>query len=310
MNILITGGAGFIGSHLTKYFLNKNDFVTVIDNLVTGNKNNLPLDSKNLNLIEADITNYDFSALPKFDLVYDLASPASPKDFIKLSLEILKVNSLGLMNVLDFFNKSQSKTLVFSSTSEVYGDPLEHPQCETYFGNVNPNGIRSCYDEGKRFAEATLFAYQRRFNLDIRIARIFNTYGPNMDKNDGRIVSNFVNQAIANQPITVYGDGKQTRSYCYISDMVQGLVNFGVMDNLEKEIINIGNSEEKTVLEIAEIIKKLTQSKSRIVFDPICPDDPKKRCPDLTKAKKLLNWNPKVNLEVGLKYTIEYFKSI
>ncbi|KKP37675.1 MAG: NAD-dependent epimerase/dehydratase [Candidatus Roizmanbacteria bacterium GW2011_GWA2_32_13] len=312
MNILITGGAGFIGSHLTKYFLKKNDSVTVIDNFITGNKNNLPSESKGLKLkvIEADITNYNFSELPIFDIVYDLASPASPKDFKNLSLEILKANSLGLMNILDFFLKSKSKTFVFASTSEVYGDPLEHPQRESYFGNVNPTGIRSCYDESKRFAEATLFAYQRRFNLDIRIARIFNTYGPYMNKEDGRVISNFVNQAITNQPITVYGNGNQTRSCCYVSDMVKGLVLIGTVDNLKKEIINIGNPEEKTINEIAKQIKKLTNSNSEIVFKPIDQDDPKKRCPDITKAKKLLGWNPQVNLEEGLKLTIEYFKSI
>ena len=312
MNIFIAGGAGFIGSHLTKYFLDKNDSVTVIDNFVTGNKNNLKseLNNKLLKLIEADITSYNFSTLPTFDILYDLASPASPKAFTKLSLEILKANSLGLINVLDFFLKSKSKTLVFASTSEVYGDPLEHPQRESYFGNVNPIGIRSCYDEGKRFAEAVLFAYQRRFNLDIRTARIFNTYGPNMDKNDGRVISNFVNQAIKNQPITVYGNGKQTRSCCYVSDMVKGLVQLGVLNNLKREIINIGNPEEKTINEIAELIKILTHSNSEIVFKPIDQDDPKKRCPDITKAKKLLNWNPQVNLEKGLKLTIKYFKNL
>jgi len=312
MNILITGGAGFIGSHLTKYFLNKNDSVTVIDNFVTGSKNNLKSETNNklLNLVEADITNHNFSTLPAFDIVYDLASPASPKDFKNLSLEILKANSLGLINLLDFFLKSKSKTLVFASTSEVYGDPLEHPQRESYFGNVNPTGIRSCYDEGKRFAEAVLFAYQRRFNLDIRIARIFNTYGPYMNKDDGRVISNFVNQAISNQPITVYGNGNQTRSCCYISDMVKGLVLLGTTDNLKKEIINLGNPEEKTINEIAKLIKVLTNSNSEIIFKSINQDDPKKRCPDITKAKKLLNWNPQINLEKGLKLTINYFMSL
>lgn len=312
MNILIAGGAGFIGSHLTKYFLNKNDSVTVIDNFITGNKNNLPSESEGLKLtlIEADIINYNFSKLSAFDIVYDLASPASPKDFKNLSLEILKANSLGLINLLDFFLKSNSKTLVFASTSEVYGDPLEHPQRESYFGNVNPTGIRSCYDESKRFAEAALFAYQRKYNLDIRIARIFNTYGPNMNKNDGRVISNFVNQAISNQPITVFGDGNQTRSCCYVSDMVKGLVLLGITDNLKKEIINIGNPEEKTINEIAKLIRILTNSNSKIIFKPIDQDDPKKRCPDIIKAKKLLNWSPLVNLEKGLKLTIKYFESI
>lgn len=309
MNILITGGAGFIGSHLTKYFLKKNNSVTVVDNFVTGNKNNLSSDSR-LKIIEADIIDYNFSFLPAFDIVYDLASPASPKDFKNLSLEILKANSLGLINILNFFIKSKSKTFVFASTSEVYGDPLEHPQSESYFGNVNPTGTRSCYDESKRFAEATLFAYQRKFDLDIRIARIFNTYGPFMNKDDGRVISNFINQAITNQPITVYGNGKQTRSCCYVSDMVKGLVRLGTLGNLKKEIINIGNPEEKTINEIAQLVKKLTHSSSKIVFRPIGQDDPKKRCPDISKAKKLLNWQPEINLEKGLKLTIEYFKSI
>lgn len=312
MNILITGGAGFIGSHLTKYFLKKGDSVTVIDNFITGNKNNLKseLDNKLLNLIEADVITYNFSNLSKFDIIYDLASPASPKDFVNLSLEILKVNSTGLINLLDFFVKSKSKIMVFASTSEIYGDPLEHPQRESYFGNVNPNGVRSCYDEGKRFAEAALLAYQRRFNADIRIARIFNTYGPNMDKNDGRVISNFVNQAITNQPITIYGDGKQTRSCCYVSDMVKGLAQLGTLNNLSGQIINIGYPEEKTVKEIAKLVKTLTNSNSEIIYKSIGQDDPKKRCPDITKAKKLLNWSPQVNLKNGLKETINYFKKL
>ena len=292
--------------------MEKNESVTVVDNFITGNKDNLKseLNNKLLNLIEADITTFNFSNLHAFDIIYDLASPASPKDFVNLSLEILKANSIGLINILDFFIKSKSKTFVFASTSEVYGDPLEHPQKESYFGNVNPIGVRSCYDEGKRFAEATLFAYQRRFNLDIRIARIFNTYGPYMNKNDGRVISNFINQAITNRPITVYGDGKQTRSCCYVTDMVEGLVLLGQIDNLKKEIINVGNPEEKTINEIAKEIKTLVNSNSEVVFKPIGQDDPKKRCPDITKAKKLLGWNPQVSLEEGLKLTIEYFKSI
>ena len=309
MNILITGGAGFIGSHLTKFHLSKNDDVTVIDNFVTGNRMNIP-PANNLKIIEADITNYNFSNLPTFDIVYDLASPASPKDFKNLSLEILKTNSIGLINLLDLFVKSNSGTFVFSSTSEIYGDPLEHPQKETYFGNVNSVGLRSCYDESKRFAEALMMAYFRKYKKDIRIARIFNTYGPFMKKNDGRVVSNLVNQAIDNQPLTIYGNGKQTRSLCYVSDMVEGLYSLAMTENISGEIINIGNPNEKTILEIADIIKKLVGSKSEIVFKEIGADDPKRRCPDITKAKKILSWEPKVGLKEGLLKTISYFRKI
>ena len=313
MKILITGGAGFIGSHLTKFHLAKNDDITVIDNFITGNKKNLfgtEINNNNLKIIEADIINFNFSDLPSFDIIYDLASPASPKDFQQLSIEILKTNSLGLINILDFFIKSNSKTLVFSSTSEVYGDPQEHPQKENYFGHVNPVGLRSCYDEGKRFAEALMMAYFRKYKKDIRIARIFNTYGPYMKKSDGRVVSNFINQALANRPMTIYGLGEQTRSFCYVSDMVEGLYLLATTPKQAGEIINIGNQNEKTILEIADIVKKLIQSQSKIVYKTIGQDDPKRRCPDITKAKKLLNWQPKVGLEQGLKQTIEYFKNL
>jgi len=312
MKVLITGGGGFIGSHLAKLHLSKNDQVTIIDNFITGDKKNLgsEITNNNLKIIEADINDFDFLNLPVFDVIYDLASPASPKDFVNLSVEILKTNSLGLMNVLDFFVKSNSKTLVFSSTSEVYGDPLEHPQKEDYFGHVNPVGLRSCYDEGKRFAEALMMAYFRKYKKDIRIARIFNTYGPYMKKDDGRVVSNFVNQAINNQPMTIYGDGTQTRSFCYVSDMVEGLYLLATTKNLAGQIVNIGNPNEKTILEIADIIKKIVVSKSKIILEKIGQDDPKKRCPDITKVKNLLNWQPKIDLEEGIKKTVEYFKQI
>ncbi|MBW7960301.1 GDP-mannose 4,6-dehydratase [Patescibacteria group bacterium] len=312
MKILITGGAGFIGSHLTKYFIAEGDEVVVVDNFITGDKNNLKgiINSKSLKLIEADIVEFDYRDLPTFDIVYDLASPASPAVFETLSFEILKVNSIGLFNLLDFFIKSKSKKFVFSSTSEVYGNPSVSPQPESYFGNVNTTGPRSVYDEGKRFAEATISAYIRKYDIDARIVRIFNTYGPNMRRDDGRFISNFINQAITNQPITVYGDGQQTRSSCFISDMVDALVKTGETEGLRGEIINIGNPDERKVIEVAKLIKKLTNSGSNIEFKPICEDDPKIRCPDIGKAKRILNWNPKVSLEEGLQITINYFKNI
>ena len=311
MKILITGGAGFIGSHLVKHYLKKNHSVVVIDNYVTGNKNNLKevAVNKNLQIVEADLINFSFSSLPQFDIVYDLASPASPAVFEKLSFEIFKVNSIGLINLLDFFVRSKSSVFVFASTSEVYGDAKVTPQPETYFGNVHTTGPRSCYDEGKRFAEAVISAYIRKYNIDARIARIFNTYGPFMNKEDGRFISNFINQAINNQQLTIYGDGTQTRSSCYVSDMVTGLVLLGENKNLKGEIINLGNSDERKVVNVAQLIKKLTNSNSKIVFQPIGEDDPKKRCPDIAKAKKLLGWQPKINLEEGLKLTIQYFRS-
>lgn len=312
MKILILGGGGFIGSHLTKYYLNNNHSVVVIDNFITGNKNNLKeiLKNKSFQLIEADLIDFNYKDLSAFDIIYDLASPASPAVFEKLSFEILKVNSLGLIKLLNFFVKSRSKTFVFASTSEVYGDPKISPQPESYFGNVHTTGPRSAYDEGKRFAEAAIFAYIRKYKIDARVARIFNTYGPFMQPNDGRFISNFINQAIKNQPITVYGDGKQTRSSCFISDMINGLVALGERRNLQGEIINIGNPDERKIIDVAFLIKKLTNSKSEIVFQPIKEDDPKNRLPDIEKAKRILKWEPKINLEQGLKLTIEYFKNI
>ena len=312
MKILIAGGAGFIGSHLVKHYLKNDHSVSVIDNFVTGSKDNLKeaTDNKLLKIIEADLVDYDFSLLPVFDVVYDLASPASPAVFKKLSFEILKVNSIGLMNVLDFFVKSRSKRFVFTSTSEVYGDPKITPQPETYYGNVHTTGPRSPYDEGKRFAEAVIAAYIRKYHIDARIARIFNTFGPFMKPQDGRFISTFINQALENEPITVFGTGAQTRSCCYVSDMVDGLVALSETDSLRGEIINLGNPDERKVIEVARLIKKLTNSKSQIIFRPIPEDDPKKRCPDITRAKKLLGWKPKIKLEEGLKLTISYFMSL
>lgn len=314
MKILIAGGAGFIGSYLTKYYLEKNHSVTVIDNFVTGSKNNLKevKNDKNLQLIEADLVDFDYSRLSdsRFDIIFDLASPASPAVFEKLSFEILKVNSIGLMRLLDFMVKSNSKALVFSSTSEVYGDPKVSPQPETYFGNVHTTGPRSAYDEGKRFAEAIIATYLRKYKIDIRMARIFNTFGPFMNKNDGRFISNFINQALVSKPITVYGDGSQTRSACFVTDMVSGLIALGETDNIRGEIINLGNPDERKVVDMAKLIKQMINSNSEIEFLPLGEDDPKKRCPDITKAKRLLSWEPKVKLEEGLKMTIEYFKNL
>ena len=313
MNILITGGAGFIGSHLSRQLIEQKHKVLVIDNLVTGSKKNINdlMTNNNFKFIKADIINFDFSLIKdQFDLIYDLASPASPKVFKSLSNEILRVNSLGLLNLLDFMVNSHSQRLVFASTSEVYGDPHIHPQPETYLGNVNSYGPRSCYDEGKRFAESCIFSYIQKYKLDIRIARIFNTYGPFMDKDDGRVISNFINQAINNQPITIYGDGLQTRSCCYVDDMVNGLILLGTIDKINGQVINIGNPDEKTIKQMADIIIRLTGSKSVISNLPIGQDDPKKRCPDISRAKKLLNWGAKIDFETGLKKTIEYFKNL
>lgn len=312
MKILIAGGAGFIGSHLSRFFLEKGDEVWIIDNLVTGDRNNVADLTTNgrFHFVESDIADYNYENFPAFDIIYDLASPASPILFDKIPLEILKTNSVGLMKLLEFFKKSRSRTLVFASTSEVYGDPQISPQKEDYFGNVNSFGPRACYDEGKRFAEALIYSHIRKFDLDIRIVRIFNTYGPNMSKADGRVISNFINQAITDKPLTVYGDGSQTRSCCFVSDMVEGLYLMGTKDNLKGKVINVGNPDERKIVDIARLVKKLVGSNSRITFTEIGQDDPKRRCPDITLASRLLGWSPKVNLQEGLEKTINYFKKL
>ncbi len=311
MNILVTGGAGFIGSHLTKSLLSQKHSVTIVDNLITGNKNNLSEVSthKGLTFIEADTTSFAFSKLPAFDVTFHLASPASPIQYWKHPVKTLRANAEGTYNILEHVRQTGG-IFLFSSTSEVYGDPEVHPQVETYWGNVNSFGIRSCYDEGKRYAEAMTYVYGHTYKVDVRVARIFNTYGPNMEKEDGRVVSNFVTQSLTENPITIYGDGKQTRSLCYVSDMVEGLQKLAFTKGLAMQVVNLGNPNEKTVFEIAELVKKMSQSHSEIVFKPINADDPRKRKPDINKAKKLLNWEPVVELEKGLEYTIEYFKSI
>ncbi len=304
---LITGGAGFIGSHLSDALLTLGHKVICVDNLLTGSEKNIEDAKKNPNFsfINQDITQGtpDVDA----DYVFNLASPASPADFKNLAEEIALVNSLGTINMLKFAKEKGARYLE-ASTSEVYGDPKEHPQKETYFGNVNPNGVRSCYDESKRFAEAMTMVYVRKYDLDARIVRVFNTYGPRMRKDDGRVVSNFINQALGNTPVTVYGKGDQTRSFCFVSDLVDGLMNVMFGDGLKGEVFNLGNPEEYTVLDLANKIKAMTGSSSEIVFSDLPEDDPTQRRPDITKIKEKLGWEPKVPVDEGLKKTIEYYK--
>ncbi|MGE3758198.1 MAG: UDP-glucuronic acid decarboxylase family protein [Pseudobdellovibrionaceae bacterium] len=309
-SILIAGGSGFIGSHLAEFLLAKGSNVTVIDNFVTGSPKNVEgLDKKfpgKFRLIEGDICH-----LPKFDCtfsqIYNLASPASPTEFTRIPIEILMTGSLGHKNLLDLATQQKARIL-FGSTSEVYGDALEHPQRETYFGNVNSFGERSCYDEAKRFGEALTYAYAKQFETDIRIIRIFNTYGPRMRPSDGRIIPNFFVQALKKMPLTIYGDGKQTRSFCYVTDLVEGL--YSLMEGNYKSPVNIGNPIERTVLEMAEIINSLAKNGSGICFKPLPQDDTQKRKPDITLARQKLNWEPKVSLEQGLQKTEAYFKSL
>ncbi|MEO0254691.1 MAG: UDP-glucuronic acid decarboxylase family protein [candidate division WOR-3 bacterium] len=308
MRILITGCAGFIGSHLCEKFLIKGDEVTGIDNFITGSKKNVEIlkKYKNFKFLELDVCN-KLNIKKKFDIIYHIASPASPKHYHEFQLETMLVNSIGTKNLLDKA-KIDNSVFVFASTSEVYGDPLVHPQKEDYYGNVNPIGERSMYDESKRFGEALCMVYFRKFNVDIRIVRIFNTFGPRMKMEDGRVIPNFIVQALRNEPLTIYGDGSQTRSFCYIDDMVEGLIKVGIKANLKGEVINLGNPHEIKIIELAEIVEKLLNKNLNKKFLPLPKDDPKKRCPDIEKAKKLLEWEPKVSFEEGLLKTIEYFK--
>ena len=312
---LVAGGAGFIGTHLCESLLQDGFKVICVDNFITSDKTNTNRfkDNPNYIFIEQDITK-PFNIEGEIDYVFHLASPASPnknseRSYINFPLETLRANSEGTYQLLELTKLKNSKFL-FTSTSEVYGDPLESPQKESYFGNVNPNGIRSVYDESKRFGEAITMAYFRKFGLDTRIIRIFNTYGPVMQPDDGRVVSNFIMSAINNQPLTIYGDGKQTRSFCFVEDMVSGIKLAMFKENTKSEVINLGNPDERTVLDLASEIKKLTGSSSQVDFVEKAEDDPKLRKPDITKAKSLLSWEPQVTLEEGLTKTIEYFKSL
>lgn len=307
---LVTGGAGFIGSHLCDALLAAGHKVVAVDNLITGSEKNIEEAKKNPNFsfIHLDIIEHAPEIAGPVDYVFNFASPASPADFKKFAEEIALVNSLGTIHMLRFAKDHNARYLE-ASTSEVYGDPKENPQKESYWGNVNPNGIRACYDESKRFAEAATMIYVRKYGLDARIIRIFNTYGPRMQKNDGRVVSNFINQALEGKSLTVYGDGSQTRSFTYVSDLVDGILKVMMKDNVKGEVLNLGNPEEYTVQEFAQSVLFLTGSTSKIVINPLPEDDPMQRKPDITKVTTMVGWEPHVKLDEGLKKTIEFYKT-
>jgi len=304
--VVITGAAGFIGSHLAETLLDRDYSVIGIDSLLTGDTANIShLHNRDFTFIKHDVTNYIYIDGP-VDFVLHWASPASPNDYLELPIPTLKVGALGTHKALGLA-KAKNARFVIASTSEVYGDPLEHPQKETYWGNVNPVGPRGVYDEAKRFAEAMTMAYHRYHGVDTKIVRIFNTYGPRMRLNDGRAVPAFMSQVLRNQDVTVFGDGSQTRSFTYITDLVDGIIR--LMLSSENDPVNIGNPVEMTIKQIAETIIRMTGSSSKIVYRPLPTDDPKQRRPDITRARTLLGWEPKVQLEEGLVKTIEYFKT-
>lgn len=314
MKVLVTGGAGFIGSHLCEYLLNQNYEVICMDNYITGTPDNVKhlLDDEKFKLIEFDLTqdiSPVLSELSDVNYIFHLASPASPVDYINYPVETLMVNSAGTYNILDLALKNKAKVLL-ASTSEVYGDPHVSPQKETYWGNVNSVGPRGCYDEAKRFAEALVMAFYRKYEINMVIVRIFNTFGPRMRKEDGRVVPNFIRQVLSNEPLTVYGDGSQTRSFCYVNDLVEGLTKAMFLEKTRGEVINLGNPNEMKVIDLAKQIKEMCASGSEIIFLPLPEDDPLQRKPDIEKAKNLLGWSPKVSLDDGLKYVIKWFEKI
>jgi len=306
MRVLVTGGAGFIGSHLCDALLGEGHSIVCADNLLTGRMQNIAHlgNEPRFQFFQQDVCQpFDYG---KVDYIFHFASPASPVDYLKHGIETLQVGSLGSMNCLELAKKYNAKFLL-ASTSECYGDPLEHPQKESYWGHVNPIGPRSVYDESKRFAEAVAMAYRRYHNVDTRIVRIFNTYGPRLQINDGRVISNFMKQALRGEELTIYGDGMQTRSFCYVSDEVAGILALSKAD--EPDPTNIGNPGEFTILECAKIVIEVTGSSSKIRYEPLPQDDPRQRCPDISKAKRLLVWEPVIDLRTGLRMSLEYFKS-
>ena len=305
--VVVTGGAGFLGSHLCDALLAEGHRVIAVDNLLTGRADNLEhlKNESRFEFLQADAC--EPFAAGKVDYVFHFASPASPVDYSLHGIPTLRVGSVGTFNALEVARGSNAKFFL-ASTSECYGDPLEHPQKESYWGNVNPNGPRSVYDEAKRFSEAATVAYRRYHNLDTHIVRIFNTYGPRMQINDGSVVPNFMKQALLGEDLTVYGDGSQTRSFCYVSDEIDGILRLA--HSSEHMPVNIGNPDEFTILECAQRVLEVTGSKSKITYQELPADDPKQRCPDITKAKALLGWQPKINLVTGLRMSLEYFRSV
>ncbi|MBI4318689.1 MAG: SDR family oxidoreductase [Chloroflexi bacterium] len=308
MRVVVTGGAGFIGSHLCEMLLARGHSVLSVDNLITGNEDNLaPMKNHaNFAFVRHDVTR---PLEAEADMIFHLASPASPPGYLSYPVQTSLANSVGTYNLLELA-RCQGAKFLLASTSEAYGDPEEHPQREEYWGHVNPVGIRSCYDESKRFAESLTMTYVRQFDLDGRIVRIFNTYGPRSDPQDGRVVPNFVVQALTDEPITVYGTGSQTRSFCYVSDLVEGILRAMECEGTKGEVINLGMPDERTILDLANLVKRIAGAKSPIVFRaPISDDDPRRRCPDITRARRMLGWQPQVELEEGLRHTIAWFST-
>ena len=305
---LVTGGAGFLGSHLVDRLIERGDYVLVADNFYTGSKSNLSHhhNHPNLEIIRHDV---NFPLYVEVDEIWNLACPASPVHYQHDPVQTIKTSVVGAINMLGLAKRTGAK-IFQASTSEVYGDPVISPQTEDYWGNVNPIGIRSCYDEGKRAAESLFFDYHRQHNIDIRVVRIFNTYGPRMHPNDGRVVSNFIVQALKNEPITIYGNGSQTRSFCYVDDLIDGFIKFMSEHVSENGPINLGNPVEFSIIDLAKKIIKLTNSSSELKFLKLPEDDPVQRCPDIMNAKKFLEWEPKIDLETGLIKTVDYFKGL